>query len=174
MAKSGIANVVGRAEEVRSQHRHRHQHHHQHQHRHQHRHQHQPTLLLISVPLLRPGRVITRVCQLWRWYFQNVNTLIGIATSHDQLRQARPDQWSEWPPPSHRAPHTALLLRCTGARVTMISSSRVSYCTVQTHSVLEREWFYVTSTLSQLLPFCTVHVRMHSHQPNQTYKVVVH
>ena len=47
MAKSGIANVVGRAEEVRSQHRHR--------------HQHQPTLLLISVPLLRPGRVITRV-----------------------------------------------------------------------------------------------------------------
>ena len=124
MAKSGIANVVGRAEEVRSQHRHRHQHHHQHQHRHHHRHQHQPTLLLISVPLLRPGRVITRVRQLWRWYFQNVDTLIGIATSHDQLRQARPDQWSEWPP-SHRAPHTALLLRCTGARVTMISSSRV-------------------------------------------------
>ena len=62
--KSGIANVVGRAEEVRSQHRHRHQHHHQHQHRHHHCHQHQPTLLLISVPLLRPGRMITRVRQL--------------------------------------------------------------------------------------------------------------
>ena len=125
MAKSGIANVVGRAEEVRSQHRHRHQHHHQHQHRHHHRHQHQPTLLLISVPLLRPGRVITRVRQLWRWYFQNVDTLIGIATSHDQLRQARPDQWPEWSP-SHPALHTALLLRCTGARVKMISSSRVT------------------------------------------------
>ena len=46
MAKSGIANVVGREEEVSSQHRHRHQH------QHQHRHLHQPTLLLISVPLL--------------------------------------------------------------------------------------------------------------------------
>ena len=51
MAKSGIANVVGREEEVSSQHHHRLQH--QHQHHHQHRHQHQPTLLLISVPLLR-------------------------------------------------------------------------------------------------------------------------
>ena len=36
MAKSGIAKVVGREEEVSSQHRHRHQHQHHHQHRHQH------------------------------------------------------------------------------------------------------------------------------------------
>ena len=73
----------------------------------------------------QPGCVITRVHQFWQWYFQDVDTLIVIATSHDQLRQARPDQWSEWSP-SHPAPHTALLLRCTGARVKMISSSRVT------------------------------------------------
>ena len=40
MAKSGIAKVVGREEEVSSQHRHRHQHRHQHQHQHRHQHQH--------------------------------------------------------------------------------------------------------------------------------------
>ena len=34
MAKSGIANVVGREEEVSSQYRHRHRHQHQHQHQH--------------------------------------------------------------------------------------------------------------------------------------------
>ena len=114
------------------------------------------TLLLISVLLLRPGRVITRVRQLWRWYFQNVDALIGIATSHEQLRRERPDQWPKWPP-SHPAPQTAILLRCNGARVKIISSSRVtavttwpdeSHCTVQTHSVWEREWFYVKSILS--------------------------
>ena len=38
MAKSGIANVVGREEEVSSQHRHRHHHQHHHQHRNQHQH----------------------------------------------------------------------------------------------------------------------------------------
>ena len=42
-----------------------------------------------------------------------LNTLIGIATSHDQLRQARPDQWSEWPPsPAHST--FAPLHRCPG------------------------------------------------------------
>ena len=41
MAKSGIANVVGREEEVSSQYRHCHRHQHQHQHQHQHCHRHQ-------------------------------------------------------------------------------------------------------------------------------------
>ena len=92
----------------------------QHQHCHHHHH-HQHTLLDISAAPATDSQGV------WLLEFINFDndTLIVIATSHDQLRQARPDQWSEWSP-SHPAPHTALLLRCTGARVKMISSSRVT------------------------------------------------